>query len=44
MPASLLDSQLDTLEPLDADEAGVTVASEGGVEATATRAIAALGY
>lgn len=42
MPPSLLDSQLETLEPLEADEAGVTVESEGGVEATAARAAAAL--
>jgi gluconokinase len=42
MPASLLDSQLDALEPLEQDEAGVTVASEGGIEATAKRAIDAL--
>ena len=42
MPVSLLDSQLETLEPLEADEAGVLVDSEGGVEATAARALAAL--
>ena len=42
MPASLVDSQLETLEPLEADEAGVVVDSEGGVEATAARALAAL--
>lgn len=35
MPASLLDSQLETLEPLEPDEAGLTVASEGGIDATA---------
>ena len=39
---ALLDSQLETLEPLEADEAGVLVDSEGGVEATAARALAAL--
>ena len=42
MPVSLLDSQLETLEPLEADEAGVLVDSECGVEATAARALAAL--
>ena len=42
MPASLVDSQLETLEPLEADEPGVLVDSEGGVTATADRAIAAL--
>ena len=35
MPTSLLDSQLVTLEPLAADEAGVTVASDKDVDATA---------
>ena len=43
MPATLVDSQLETLEPLGADEAGVTVDSEGGVEATAERVVVALG-
>lgn len=38
MPASLLNSQLETLEPLEPDEAGVTVASEGGIDATAKEA------
>lgn len=42
MPVSLLDSQLEALEPLTSDEAGVVVESEGGVEATAERALAAL--
>ena len=42
MPASLVDSQLETLEPLEADEPGVFVDSEGGVAATADRAVAAL--
>lgn len=42
MPASLVDSQLETLEPLEADEPGVLVDSEGGVAATADRAVAAL--
>ena len=39
MPVTLLDSQLETLEPLGADETGVVVDSEGGVEATAERAL-----
>ena len=39
MPASLLDSQLETLEPLGPDEAGCTLDSEGGVEPTARRAL-----
>lgn len=42
MPASLVDSQLETLEPLEDDEAGVVVDSEGGIAATADRAVAAL--
>jgi gluconokinase len=42
MPASLVSSQLATLEPLADDEPGITVTSEGGVEATADRALAAL--
>ena len=42
MPVSLLDSQLETLEPLGADESGVVVDSEGGVTATAERALARL--
>ncbi|STD19812.1 Thermoresistant gluconokinase [Dermacoccus nishinomiyaensis] len=33
MPASLLQSQLDTLEPLQADEPGTTVEAKGGQEA-----------
>lgn len=43
MPASLLDSQLETLEPLESDEAGVTVESDGGVEESTLEALAALG-
>jgi carbohydrate kinase (thermoresistant glucokinase family) len=39
MPASLLDSQLETLEPLEPGEAGFALDSEGGVEATARRAL-----
>ena len=38
MPASLLDSQLETLEPLEPDEAGFALDSEGGVDVTAERA------
>jgi gluconokinase len=40
MPASLLASQLETLEPLEADEAGMTLASEGGIEETTERILA----
>lgn len=32
LPASLLDSQLATLEPLDADERGVVLDAAGGIE------------
>ena len=39
MPVSLLDSQLEALEPLGVDESGVVVDSEGGVAATAERAL-----
>jgi len=42
MPASLVHSQLDTLEPLAPGENGVTVLSRGGIEATADRAVEAL--
>ena len=42
MPVSLLDSQLETLEPLESDEAGVTVQSTGEVGATAERVAAEL--
>ena len=41
MPAALLRSQLDTLEPLGPDEPGVAVGTEGGPEAIADRALAA---
>ena len=37
MPSSLIDSQLDQLEPLRADEPGVTVASTDSADATAAR-------
>lgn len=42
MPASLLDSQLNTLEPLGADEAGVTVSAVNGVTATADAVVSLL--
>ncbi len=37
MPASLLDSQLATLEPLETDEAGVRVANDADLESVVTR-------
>ncbi len=43
MPTALLDSQFATLEPLEADEAGVAVDVSGGPEEIAERAVAALG-
>ena len=43
MPATLLASQLDTLEPLAGDERGVRVENVGPVDEVVTRAIAALG-
>lgn len=42
MPASLLDSQFDALEPLGADEAGATVGVEGSMEEVTARAAAAV--
>ena len=39
MPASLLDSQLETLEPLAADERGIAIESVGGVSTTARHAL-----
>ena len=42
MPSSLLPSQYATLEPLDADEPGVTVSVEGAVPDVLARAVAAL--
>jgi carbohydrate kinase (thermoresistant glucokinase family) len=42
MPASLLASQLEALEPLEEDEAGVRVENVGSVEQVVSRAIAAL--
>jgi gluconokinase len=43
MPASLLDSQLHTLEPLAPDEPGVVVPAAGTVDEVADRVVAALG-
>jgi gluconokinase len=43
MPASLLPSQLATLEPLEPDEPGVAVAVEGDAAQVIARAISALG-
>jgi gluconokinase len=40
MPAELLRSQVDTLEPLQPDEAGAAVVIDGPVEATVERALA----
>jgi gluconokinase len=42
MPASLLDSQLATLEPLDPDEPGITMTSEGSPDEAAWRVLDAL--
>ena len=42
MPPALLRSQLDTLEPLADDEPGVRVATDGGPDAVADRALQAL--
>lgn len=42
MPASLLHSQYDALEPLQPDEPGVTVSVEGSVPDVLARAVAAL--
>lgn len=44
MPSSLLGSQLQLVEPLESDEAGVTVDSDGGVEATADAAVAKISH
>jgi len=43
MPASLLDSQLSTLEPLSADEPGVAVSDDGSTGEVLARVLAALG-
>ncbi|MFD9391538.1 gluconokinase [Streptomyces sp. NPDC060000] len=42
MPTALLDSQFATLQPLEADEAGVVVDVSGSPEAITGRAVAAL--
>jgi len=42
MPPSLLDSQLKTLEPLEADEPGIRVAADGTPEVVAERVLEAL--
>ncbi|MDX3639453.1 gluconokinase [Streptomyces sp. MB09-02B] len=42
MPTALLDSQFATLQPLEADEAGVAVDVSGAPEEIAERAVAAL--
>jgi carbohydrate kinase (thermoresistant glucokinase family) len=42
MPSTLLDSQLGTLEPLDADEAGVVVSIDASPEAIVEDAVASL--
>jgi carbohydrate kinase (thermoresistant glucokinase family) len=34
MPPSLLESQLETLQPLEADEAGITVSTSEGIDST----------
>ncbi len=44
MPASLLSSQLSTLEPLGDDEPGVTITNEGSAAQVLDRALAALGH
>jgi gluconokinase len=44
MPASLLDSQIATLEPLGDDEPGVTITHEGTAAQVLDRALVALGY
>jgi gluconokinase len=43
MPASLLPSQIATLEPLDDDEPGTTVTNEGTAAQVLARALSALG-
>jgi carbohydrate kinase (thermoresistant glucokinase family) len=42
MPASLLNSQLETLEPLQSDEAGLTVPTQEGIEATTNEILSQL--
>jgi gluconokinase len=43
MPASLLPSQLATLEPLQPDEPGVAITNDGTAAVVLDRALAALG-
>jgi gluconokinase len=43
MPATLLPSQYDALEPLEPDEPGVSVSVDGTAAEVLARAIAALG-
>ncbi|MFF2032432.1 gluconokinase [Arthrobacter sp. NPDC058192] len=42
MPPSLLSSQLETLEPLQSDEAGLTVSTQEGIEATTNEILSQL--
>ena len=42
MPLSLLDDQLATLQPLEADEVGTTVSIDGPVETVVRRVLDAL--
>ena len=42
MPATLLESQLDALEPLEPDERGARIENTGDLETVVSRAIAAL--
>lgn len=42
MPPSLLNSQLETLEPLQPDEAGLIVATQEGIEATTNEILSQL--
>jgi gluconokinase len=44
MPASLLASQLETLEPLEADEPGLIISGEGSPDDVAARALDALSH
>ncbi|MGX1163015.1 gluconate kinase (SKI family) [Arthrobacter sp. SLBN-100] len=44
MPPSLLDSQLETLQPLELDEAGITVTTSEGIDETVNRILPLLGH
>ena len=44
MPPSLLESQLDALEPLEADEAGVTIETTGPVDELVSTIVARLAH